>query len=255
MLSGAFLATAIYAGAQFDPVNTSTQTNTNGQVNNSNQQNQTQTNTNSQTNNTTQQNQTQTNNLGQTNNTTQQNQTQTNTNWVTIPTTGATTTPQQPSGNPINGSTQTTPGSGITAKNTTYTPYSPTNPPGGLKSGGTTGGTTSTAVTTTGSQQQDDKACYDEGGKNVCKLQNPIGVNDLSEFVAKVLGIILKIAIPVIAAFIIYSGLMFVLARGNTEKLEKAKTRLLYTLIGAGILLGAWMIATVIKATIEALMA
>lgn len=92
-------------------------------------------------------------------------------------------------------------------------------------------------------------------GQIVGKVQNPINVSDLSAFVAKVLGIILKIAIPIVAAFIIYSGLMFVLARGNSEKLEKAKTRLLYTLIGAGVLLGAWMIATVIKSTIEALTA
>jgi hypothetical protein len=89
----------------------------------------------------------------------------------------------------------------------------------------------------------------------VGKIQNPINVSDFGSFIASVLGLILKIAIPIVAAFIIYSGLMFVLARGNSEKLEKAKTRFLYTLIGAGILLGAWMIATVIKATIEALMA
>ena len=92
-------------------------------------------------------------------------------------------------------------------------------------------------------------------GEVVGRVQNPINVSDLSEFVARVLGIILKIAIPIVAAFIIYSGLTFVLARGNSEKLEKAKTRLLYTLIGAGVLLGAWMIASVIKATIEALTA
>jgi hypothetical protein len=85
------------------------------------------------------------------------------------------------------------------------------------------------------------------------KIQNPINVSSLSDFVAVVLGIILKIAIPVVSAFIIWSGLMFVLARGNAEKLEKAKARFLYTLIGTGILLGAWMIATVIKATIDAL--
>lgn len=92
-------------------------------------------------------------------------------------------------------------------------------------------------------------------GGTVGKIINPIKVNDFSAFIATVLGVILRIAIPIVAAFIIYSGLMFVLARGNSEKLEQAKTRLLYTLLGAGILLGAWMIATVIKATIEALTA
>lgn len=91
--------------------------------------------------------------------------------------------------------------------------------------------------------------------QTVGKIQNPINVSDFSSFIAKLLGIILRVAVPIVAAFIIYAGLMFVLARGNSEKLEKAKTRLLYTLIGAGVLLGAWMIATVIKATVEAFMA
>lgn len=93
------------------------------------------------------------------------------------------------------------------------------------------------------------------GGATVAKIQNPINVSDFSGFVSRVLGIILRVAIPIVAAFIIYSGLMFVLARGNTEKLEQAKTRFLYTLIGAAILLGAWMIATVVESTIKALTA
>ncbi len=121
----------------------------------------------------------------------------------------------------------------------------------GTTSGGTTGLTTSTTGGTTTSTATTTATT----GGTVGKITNPIKVNDFSAFVATVLGVILRIAIPIVAAFIIYSGLMFVLARGNSEKLEQAKTRLLYTLLGAGILLGAWMIATVIKATIEALTA
>jgi hypothetical protein len=86
------------------------------------------------------------------------------------------------------------------------------------------------------------------------KILNPVNVSSLSDFIAAVLGIVLKIGIPIVALAIIYSGFVFVAARGNPEKLEKAKSRFLYTLIGAGILLGAWMIATIIKATIDALM-
>ena len=87
----------------------------------------------------------------------------------------------------------------------------------------------------------------------VTQIQNPINVSSFSDFIAEVLGILLKIGIPVVAAFIIYSGLMFVLARGNATELEVAKQRFLYTLIGAALLLGAWTIAQVISATVTAL--
>jgi hypothetical protein len=52
---------------------------------------------------------------------------------------------------------------------------------------------------------------------------------------------------------IIYSGFLFVFARGNSEKLGKAKDALLYTLIGAAILLGSWAIAEMIQATVTGL--
>ena len=56
-----------------------------------------------------------------------------------------------------------------------------------------------------------------------------------------------------VALAIIYSGFLFVAARGNSEKLTKAKDTLLYTIIGAAILLGAWAIATMISSTVLAL--
>lgn len=134
---------------------------------------------------------------------------------------------------------------------------SSSNGSSGSTSTSVAGSTTATTSTTGGSTATTTATTTNPGSSNetVGKIINPIKVNDFSAFVATVLGIILRIAIPIVAAFIIYSGLMFVLARGNSEKLEQAKTRLLYTLLGAGILLGAWMIASVIKATIEALTA
>jgi hypothetical protein len=51
--------------------------------------------------------------------------------------------------------------------------------------------------------------------------------------------------------FLIWSGFMFVSAQGNPEKIETAKSRLLYTIIGAILLLGAWTISQAIKGTVE----
>jgi hypothetical protein len=86
------------------------------------------------------------------------------------------------------------------------------------------------------------------------QLENPLsGVNTISDFVKKILDIVLTIGIPIVALAIIYSGFLFVAARGNTEKLGQAKKTFLYTIIGAAILLGAWLLAQVLSETITQL--
>lgn len=86
-------------------------------------------------------------------------------------------------------------------------------------------------------------------------LNNPINVGSIQEFIAKLLDIALTIAIPIVALAIIYSGFLFVMARGNSEKLETAKQTLLYVIIGAALLLGAWVIANAIAGTIAQIQA
>jgi len=54
-----------------------------------------------------------------------------------------------------------------------------------------------------------------------------------------------------VAIAIIYSGFLFVTAQGNSEKLTKAKKALLYTIIGAALLLGSYVIATAIGKTVD----
>ncbi len=85
-------------------------------------------------------------------------------------------------------------------------------------------------------------------------LENPLGNNgpsNLEGFIAKILDVIILIAIPIVTFFIIYSGLLFVMAAGNSEKLSKAKTTLMYTLIGAALLLGAKVLALAIESTLK----
>ena len=90
-------------------------------------------------------------------------------------------------------------------------------------------------------------------GGGIC---NPIpSVTSLTGLIKTLLTGILRIGIPLIALAIIYCGFLFVAARGNSEKLSKAKDALLYTLIGAAILLGSWAIAQVITETIIGLSA
>jgi predicted permease len=85
-------------------------------------------------------------------------------------------------------------------------------------------------------------------------ISNPIpGVDTLPQFIEKLLDIVMTVGIPVVAIFIIYAGFLFVKARGNEKDLQTAKDALLYALIGAAILLGAYVIAQAIQGTIEAL--
>lgn len=86
------------------------------------------------------------------------------------------------------------------------------------------------------------------------KIDNPLsGVNDIGSFIKKILDIVLTIGIPIVALFIIYSGFLFVTARGNSEKLGDAKKTLGYTLLGAAILLGSWIIAQALGETVKQL--
>ncbi len=85
------------------------------------------------------------------------------------------------------------------------------------------------------------------------KLVNPINSDSLNGLIKTLLEGLIKIGIPIIALAIVYSGFLFVAARGNSEKLGHAKDTLLYTIIGAAILLGSWAIAQLIGATVSSL--
>lgn len=91
---------------------------------------------------------------------------------------------------------------------------------------------------------------------NSVTIVNPLGKDgpqDVTGYINAIINIILKVAIPVVTLAIIYTGFLFVEAQGNPEKITKAKKALTYTLIGAALLLGALVVVTAIKATVNAL--
>lgn len=83
-------------------------------------------------------------------------------------------------------------------------------------------------------------------------IENPLGdgISDIPSFIAKILEFILMLGVPIVALAIIYTGFLFVTALGNSEKLKKAKAALVYVIIGAALLLGAFVIAEAIKGTV-----
>lgn len=88
------------------------------------------------------------------------------------------------------------------------------------------------------------------GGSSVA-IQNPVTYSTFSGFMEAILDIVVKIGAPIAIVMVIYSGMLFVLAKGNEEKLTEAKRALLWSLVGTVVLLGAAIIANAIDATIQ----
>ena len=84
-------------------------------------------------------------------------------------------------------------------------------------------------------------------------ITNPLGdsVTDIPTLIKTIIGFVLLIGVPIITLAIIYAGFLFVTAQGNTETLKKAKETLLYTIIGAALLLGSYIIANAIQGTVN----
>ncbi len=102
------------------------------------------------------------------------------------------------------------------------------------------------------------------GGQNSTQIRlieigNPFNCDGVSPCTLKTLleAIINKILLPiggiVAAIMIIYAGFLYVTAGGNETQIKKAHDALLYGVIGAAILLGAWVISNAIAATIRQL--
>lgn len=83
------------------------------------------------------------------------------------------------------------------------------------------------------------------------ELCNPIRFNTIQCFFKEVLKVAAQIGSVFVVLGIIYSGFLFVSARGNAEELGKAKRAITYTVIGAALVLGAWAFAVGIANTIN----
>jgi hypothetical protein len=81
-------------------------------------------------------------------------------------------------------------------------------------------------------------------------IENPISINSVPELIEKVFEFLIKIGIPLLVVMIVYSGWLYLFARGNPGEIKKAHDMFLYTLIGGAILLSAWAIAQLIHSTL-----
>jgi len=85
-------------------------------------------------------------------------------------------------------------------------------------------------------------------------VQNPLGPAGASfcTLIKAVLNAAMLLGVPVAVLLIIYAGFRFVLAQGNSTKLESARSNFLYTVLGILIFFGAVLISNVIIGTLQA---
>jgi hypothetical protein len=116
-------------------------------------------------------------------------------------------------------------------------------------------GATSTQTSTTSTANQNN------GSSVPVQLVNPLapkgdpegGIRDIPTFVEKILEVVMKIGVPIVAIAIIYTGYLFIAAQGNEKKLEEAKQAIVWVFVGAVILLGAYVIAQALQGTMDAI--
>lgn len=86
-------------------------------------------------------------------------------------------------------------------------------------------------------------------------LQNPLNpqFSTIPNFISGALKVLVMVSLPIITLFIVISGFMFIKARGNPGELDVAKKNFYYVILGALLILGAWIIATLIGGTVTQL--
>lgn len=116
------------------------------------------------------------------------------------------------------------------------------------QSSGTTGDTTSSGTTGGNISTGPIKII------NPFKCPNGQASCTISDFIKTIVNeILIPIGGVIAVLMIIYAGFLYVTARGNSGKIETAHKALLWAVIGAAILLGAWVISNAISATVDQL--
>ena len=80
-----------------------------------------------------------------------------------------------------------------------------------------------------------------------CNVPNPIGSDNFVDLLDKIAQWIFNIGLVLAVIMVIWSGVLFMTAGGNEEKIKKAKQTLLWTIIGATIIIGCKGLISLVK--------
>lgn len=84
-------------------------------------------------------------------------------------------------------------------------------------------------------------------------IGNPVRFDTIPQLINAILEIVYKIGLPVVVLYFLYAGWLYVSARGNPAKIKTAHEAFLYTVVGAALILGAFVISRLIIGTINSL--
>lgn len=84
-------------------------------------------------------------------------------------------------------------------------------------------------------------------------LNNPLStsVSSIPDLLVAILNIVIIIMTPIMAFYIIYSGFMYVMAKGEPQKIEEANKSIMYGIIGAVLIIGAKVVVAIITSTVN----
>ena len=85
---------------------------------------------------------------------------------------------------------------------------------------------------------------------NSVTFTNNVTAPGAREFLDSIFSVVTYMAIPVIILALMYAGFMFITARGNWDKIRTATYNVSYVILGAALILGAYMIANLLYNTI-----
>ena len=85
----------------------------------------------------------------------------------------------------------------------------------------------------------------------LAQFTNPLQSATLEDFLLAILNVVVYIMYPIIVLMIVYTGFLFVSAQGNPAKLQEARRALIWTVIGALVILGSKALALAIKGTVQ----
>lgn len=77
-------------------------------------------------------------------------------------------------------------------------------------------------------------------------FEDPTTSENFATILTGIANFVIRVGIPVLTFFIVWTGVKFVLAQGNEEKLTEARTMLYWVLLGGAIVMGAGVLAQIV---------
>jgi Type IV secretion system pilin len=89
--------------------------------------------------------------------------------------------------------------------------------------------------------------------QNNIGIKNPIGIESIGDLVGAVIRVVRTVALPFVVLAIMYTGFLYIAARGRPEKITTANKAFWWTLVGTLIVLSSELISALLSNTIKSM--